>query len=61
MIRRKLWGYYSHVVGLALAVLLPGVFIYAIPSLAIALRPAFKEHFRGSGKPKLATNPLEEL
>ncbi len=60
MIRRKRWGYYSHVVGSALVILIPGGLLYGIPSLAITLRPAFKEYFRGQGKPEPASD-LEEL
>lgn len=52
MIRRKRWGYYSHLVGSALVVLIPGGFLYGIPSLVITLQPAFREHFRGLEKPE---------
>jgi hypothetical protein len=61
MMRGKLWGYYSHVAGLALVVFVPGGFLFAIPALAISLRPAFKAHFRASEKPKPTLDSLAEL
>jgi hypothetical protein len=56
MIRGKRWGYSCHLIGSALVVAIPGGLFYGLPSLAIALRPAFKEYFRGLGKPKPVTD-----
>ena len=61
MIRRKTWGYYSHVAGSALVAFTGLGIIYTIPSLVIALRPAFREYFRGHGKFKRQPDPRGDL
>lgn len=61
LILRKTWGYYSHVAGSALVAVTCFGVIYTILALAVALRPEFKEYFRGTEKPKQASDFLEDL
>jgi hypothetical protein len=55
---RKWWGYWAHLIGSALVAFTGFGIVYTIPSLAMALRPEFREFFRDTRKTRLASDPL---
>lgn len=61
MLRRRLWGYHAHLAGSVLVVFTGFGMLYAIPSLLITFRPAFKAYFSGDDKIKSAENPFADL
>jgi hypothetical protein len=61
LILRKPWGYYSHLTGSVLVAVTCFGIVYTIPALAFALRPEFKEYFRGLKATKPVSDPLGEL